>query len=146
MDAVIRPSCSLLFPVSLAVAPGGFLFFEPQVPSWGGLLVTTYVLRSLAPYLRSAPVAAFLCPQIMAVVTVLPRCVALRCLCGLQDLFIMKRNLSCPSAALLHSCFQVPYRPAHIQRATNRPQRLGKVIANSPNSSSSARKLSRPQQ
>ncbi|KAI6122082.1 hypothetical protein F5141DRAFT_559136 [Pisolithus sp. B1] len=121
MDAVIRPSCSLLFPVSLAVAPGGFLFFEPQVPSWGGLLVTTYVLRSLAPYLRSAPVAAFLCPQIMAVGYCSSKMrhppLPLR-----SPGLVHYEELSCPSAALLHSCFQVPYRPAHIQASFDSSQ------------------------
>ncbi|KAI6104618.1 hypothetical protein EV401DRAFT_662685 [Pisolithus croceorrhizus] len=61
--------------------------------------------------------------------------------------------MSCVSVALLHPRFQVPYRPANIHPSKMvgiadhrgvRPIEFGKVIVNSPNSSSSLRRLSRP--
>ncbi|KAI6104416.1 hypothetical protein F5141DRAFT_1129888 [Pisolithus sp. B1] len=79
--------------------------------------------------------AALLHPQTLTVASVLPR------------------NMSCVSVALLHPCFQVPYRPANIHPSKMvgiadhrgvRPIEFGKVIVNSPNSSSNVRRLSRP--
>ncbi|KAI6107478.1 hypothetical protein EDD16DRAFT_1622302 [Pisolithus croceorrhizus] len=111
------------------------------------------ILRSLPPQLRSALGAALLHPQTLTVASVLPRCVGLHCPHDLQDLLIMKRNMSCVSVALLHPRFQVPYRPANIHPSKMvgiadhrgvRPIEFGKVIVNSPNSSSSLRRLSRP--
>ncbi|KAI6139601.1 hypothetical protein EDD17DRAFT_341036 [Pisolithus thermaeus] len=73
-----------------------------------------YILRSLPPQLRLALGAAPLHPRTLTVASVLPLCVGLHCLHDLQDLLIMKRNISCASVALLHPYFQVPYRPANI--------------------------------
>lgn len=152
MDAAVKPSCSpslgscqshSLFDRTICLFP------EPQVPSLP--IACGYFDRS-PPRLRSAPYPPYTDLGGGYCSSKVPR--PLHCLCGLQDLLVMKRNFSCFPSALLHPCFQLPYCPANIQASIHPSQMVAnyespghgnacKDIGSTPKSTSEGSILSR---